>query len=74
MYAIVQRDGHQYRVQPGQTIAVERIEAMPGSEVREQLADRAELVRARRLNAFEDQIGELRGAFTLSRPIAQETP
>ncbi len=33
MFAIVQRGGHQYRVTPGQTIQVERMDAEPGSEV-----------------------------------------
>lgn len=33
MYAIVQNGGHQYRVAPGQTIQVQRMEADPGSEI-----------------------------------------
>lgn len=44
----------------------------PGREVREQLADQAELVRARRLNAFDDQIGELRGNLNEVRDILRE--
>lgn len=33
MYAIVQTGGHQYRVAPGDTIEVEKIEAQPGNDV-----------------------------------------
>lgn len=44
----------------------------PGREMREQLADQAELVRARRLNAFDDQISELRGNLDEVRDILRE--
>ena len=33
MYAIVQTGGHQYRVAPGDTIEVEKLDAKPGSDV-----------------------------------------
>lgn len=33
MYAIVQTGGHQYRVAPGDTIEVEKIDAQPGKDV-----------------------------------------
>ena len=33
MYAIVQHGGHQYRVEPGRTIEIERIEAVAGDTV-----------------------------------------
>lgn len=33
MYAIIRTGGHQYRVQPGDTIEVERLEAETGSQV-----------------------------------------
>lgn len=33
MYAIIQTGGHQYRVAPGDTIEVEKLDAEPGSEV-----------------------------------------
>jgi large subunit ribosomal protein L21 len=33
VYAIIQTGGHQYRVAPGDTIEVERIDAQPGSDV-----------------------------------------
>jgi large subunit ribosomal protein L21 len=33
VYAIVRTGGHQYRVAPGDTIEVERLEAEPGSQV-----------------------------------------
>ncbi len=33
MYAIIRTGGHQYRVAPGDTIEVERLEAEPGSQV-----------------------------------------
>ena len=33
MYAIVQTGGHQYRVAPGDTIVVEKLDAEPGAEV-----------------------------------------
>lgn len=44
----------------------------PGSEVRGQLADQAELVRARRLGAFDDQLGELRTNLNEVRDIMRE--
>ncbi len=33
MYAIIRTGGHQYRVSPGDTIEVEKLEAEPGSQV-----------------------------------------
>lgn len=33
MYAIIRTGGHQYRVAPGDTIEVERLEGEPGSQV-----------------------------------------
>lgn len=33
MYAIVQHGGHQYRVEPGKTVEIERIEAAAGDTV-----------------------------------------
>ncbi len=33
MYAIVRAGGHQYRVAPGDTIEVEKLEARPGTQV-----------------------------------------
>lgn len=33
MYAIIQTGGHQYKVAPGDTIEVERLDAKPGSDV-----------------------------------------
>jgi large subunit ribosomal protein L21 len=33
VYAIIQTGGHQYRVAPGDTIEVEKLDAEPGSEV-----------------------------------------
>ena len=33
MYAIIRTGGHQYKVEPGDTIEVERLEAEPGSQV-----------------------------------------
>jgi large subunit ribosomal protein L21 len=33
VYAIIRTGGHQYRVAPGDTIEVERLEAEPGSQV-----------------------------------------
>ena len=33
MYAIIQTGGHQYRVAPGDTIEVERLDAEPGTDV-----------------------------------------
>ncbi|MCC7019413.1 MAG: 50S ribosomal protein L21 [Ardenticatenales bacterium] len=33
MYAIVQHGGHQYRVEPGKTVEIERIEAVAGDTV-----------------------------------------
>ena len=33
MYAIVQTGGHQYKVAPGDTIEVEKLDAEPGSQV-----------------------------------------
>ena len=33
MYAIVQTGGHQYRVAPGDTIMVEKLDAEPGSDL-----------------------------------------
>lgn len=33
MYAIIRTGGHQYRVEPGDTIEVERLEAETGSQV-----------------------------------------
>jgi gas vesicle protein len=44
----------------------------PGKEMRGQLADQAELVRSRRLNAFDDQISELRQNLTEVRDIVRE--
>lgn len=44
----------------------------PGREVREQLADQAELVRAKRLSAFDDQISELRSNMGEVRDILRE--
>ncbi|MDQ6693906.1 MAG: 50S ribosomal protein L21 [Chloroflexota bacterium] len=33
MYAIIKTGGHQYRVAPGDTIEVEKLDAAPGSQV-----------------------------------------
>jgi large subunit ribosomal protein L21 len=33
VYAIIRTGGHQYRVEPGDTIEVEKLEAEPGSQV-----------------------------------------
>lgn len=33
MYAIIQTGGHQYKVAPGDTIEVEKLDAEPGAEV-----------------------------------------